>query len=103
MGELTMPATAVRLNNDDKLKCVKQIFRMVNIAAHYGLYRANCLKRAHTIWWLLKNEGIQSEIMVGINTIDDFQAHAWVEPVGWTVNDIHSLRTEYDIGALKLT
>ena len=58
---------------------VAQAARMVSIAAVRGLYRAQCLEQAITLWWMLGVMGINSTIRLGIyKSGESVEAHAWV-------------------------
>jgi hypothetical protein len=62
--------------------------RMVNIAARYGLFRANCLQRSFVLWWLLLRQGILTSIRIGVDKREGhFHAHAWTEYDGIVLND----------------
>lgn len=72
----------------DQLVLAQSISRMVFLAAIYGPYRANCLKKSLTTWWLLGRRGIPSTLKIGVNKQDgDFNAHAWVEYQGHVLLD----------------
>ncbi|MFT5452582.1 MAG: hypothetical protein ACI9N9_002075 [Enterobacterales bacterium] len=64
-------------SQDDRIRIV---YRMVNIVVRYGPYSENCLKRSLLLWWLLARDGIDSEIIFGVNDNlnQKFSAHAWV-------------------------
>lgn len=72
------------------------IARMVSIAANRGPYRANCLKQALLIWWLLARRGLASEIHFGVRKEpqETFGAHAWVEFAGMNLCDSEALQQE---------
>lgn len=58
---------------------VAQAARMVSIAAVRGLYKAQCLEQAITLWWMLGVMGINSTIRLGIyKSGESVEAHAWV-------------------------
>lgn len=59
----------------------------VRRAANHGLYRANCLDQSVTIWWLLRLQGVASEIRIGVRKADQIEAHAWVEIDSVVVSD----------------
>ena len=62
--------------------------RVVAIAAGRGPVRATCLRRSILLWWLLRRDGIETVLRVGVNREDGaFNAHAWVEYLGRPVND----------------
>ncbi len=50
--------------------------------------RSNCLHRSLTLWCLLRGEGIDSQLRVGVRTGGgEFEAHAWVEYDGSVIDD----------------
>lgn len=66
----------------------RAIARIVHIAAHHGVYRANCLQQTLVLWSLLRRDGIESEIRFGARKKDgQLQAHAWVEYLGVVLNE----------------
>lgn len=74
----------------------RQISRMVNAAARYGIYRANCLQRSVLLWWMLRRRGIDGELYLGARKGDGrFEAHAWVELAGAVLNDRRDVREQY--------
>jgi len=59
------------------------IARVAGIAAARGPVRATCLRRSLLIWWLLRREGIESALRIGVrHEAGTLQAHAWVEHEG---------------------
>jgi hypothetical protein len=70
--------------------------RMVAIAAHYSQFWANCLKRSMVLWYLLRRQGIVSELRIGVqNEVGKFQAHAWVEYQNVVLNDNQNVRQHF--------
>jgi hypothetical protein len=66
---------------------VQMAVRMVNAAARYGL-GSTCLEKSLTLWWLLRREGIVSNVRIGARKASGrFEAHAWVERDGAALND----------------
>jgi len=81
---------ASRLSNEsDRLARAKSAARVVGIAAASGPVRASCLRRSLLLWWLLRREGIESVVRVGVQPSGDgaLDAHAWVEYLGRPLND----------------
>jgi hypothetical protein len=79
---LLIPASIDGISaGEDNLSRAQLISRAVVIAGNHGVYRANCLKQALLLWWLLARRGILSELKLGTQKIpqDTFSAHAWVE------------------------
>lgn len=66
----------------------RQTARSVNRAARYLLPPGSCLRRSLALWFLLKWQGIESKVCIGVRRQNgDFQAHAWVECNGQVAND----------------
>ena len=62
--------------------------RMVEAAGRYGPYRAKCLPKSLTLWWLLRRQGVESQVRFGARKNDRrMEAHAWVEFEGRPLND----------------
>jgi hypothetical protein len=62
--------------------------RLVQGAAAWSLHRPTCLHRSLTLWWLLRRQGIASELRIGVRKEQGrFEAHAWVERQGVALND----------------
>jgi len=78
----------------------RAVARMVRAAAAHGPFRANCLQQSLTLWWLLRRRGLESELRIGTRKEDGrFDAHAWVEFQGLTLNesrDIHARYTAFE-------
>ena len=62
--------------------------RTVRVAAWHGAYKAKCLPQSLTLWWLLRRQGIGSDIRFGARKeAGQLEAHAWVELEGIPLND----------------
>ena len=86
---MLVPSTAL-------LPQVDKTARMVGIAAQYSLLRTNCLKKSLVLWCLLRRQGIESELRIGVRREqNEFQAHAWVEYEGIVLNDTQSVRQRF--------
>lgn len=54
--------------------------QLTEIAARHGLYQANCLHQSLALCWLLRRNGLQARLRIGVKPdTKPFQAHAWVE------------------------
>ena len=74
---------------------VRVAVRMVNAAARYGL-GATCLEKSLTLWWLLRREGIVSNVRIGARKASGkFEAHAWVERDGAALNEPGAAHRHY--------
>jgi hypothetical protein len=61
---------------------------LVSVADRFGLVHATCLAKSLTLWWLLRREGIPSDLRIGIRKENEkFEAHAWVECEGAALNE----------------
>jgi hypothetical protein len=82
-------------NSENPSKIIKTI-RMVQLAARYYQPWANCLKKSLILWALLRHQGINSELRIGIRRdTDNFEAHAWVECDGVVLNDSLNVRDRF--------
>ena len=62
--------------------------RLVQAAAGRMPWTITCLVRSTTLWYLLRRQGLDSEIRIGVNQQGgEFHAHAWVEFAGHVLND----------------
>ena len=67
---------------------VRRTRRALYLAIEHGFDRGNrgeiCLRRALTMWWLLRRQGIESDLFFGVRRKNSgqFQAHAWLEYQG---------------------
>jgi hypothetical protein len=69
---------------------------LVEAAARHGPYRATCLPRSLTLWWLLRRRGIASDLHIGVRkNAGRFEAHAWVELRGRVLSDDHGVRERF--------
>jgi len=72
---------------DGELERVQDTDRLVRWAAGTGPYRNSCLARALIVWSLLRREGIETRLRLGVRKQRErFQAHAWIEYQGQAVN-----------------
>jgi hypothetical protein len=61
---------------------------IVETAARKRLVNATCLRRSLVLWYLLRKEGIESELRFGVRKVsDEIIGHAWVEIDGSVIND----------------
>ena len=85
---------------DSMMRQARAAARMVRVAARYGPYRATCLRQALTLWWLLRRQGVASDLRFGARKeADQVEAHAWVELQGVALGeaeDIHQRFAPFD-------
>ena len=75
--------------DDRKLRDqIRKTTRLVAAAGRRGPYRAKCLPESLTLWWLLRQQGVESQIRFGARKNGRrMEAHAWVEFEGMPLND----------------
>ncbi len=84
------PAGAGRaLDNEERILAeARTMARLIRGAAAWSVHHSTCLHRALTLWWLLRQQGIASELRIGVRIEQGrFEAHAWVERQGAALND----------------
>ena len=90
------PGEASALPLEINQQRARQIARLVRAAANHGLYHANCLEQSLVLWYLLKRNGLESQIRFGARKEEDqLQAHAWVECGGIALNEDHGVDQRY--------
>ena len=76
------------LSSGKQIEQARQASRAVAIAARYGPYRANCLKRSLVLLRVLRRRGVICELKLGAHLEGgDLSAHAWVQHDGIVLND----------------
>jgi hypothetical protein len=82
--------------SEARRQSAREIARIVSIAAQHGFYKATCLRRSLLVWWLLRRQGIESQLDFGVRMVDGkLEAHAWVEYNGMVVNDSENVRQDF--------
>lgn len=69
---------------------------MVNAADRHGPVHSSCLAKSLTLWWLLRRQGIDSRLRIGIRKENGkLEAHAWVEREGIALNEPEERHRHY--------
>jgi hypothetical protein len=75
---------------------VRRTARLVGAAGRHGPYRAKCLPQSLTLWWLLRQQGIESQMRFGARkNARRMEAHAWVEFEGTPLNDSADVKQRF--------
>jgi hypothetical protein len=75
-------------DEEQGLARTRAIVRLAQGAAAWSWFHPTCLHRALTLWWLLRRQGVASELRIGVRKEQGrFEAHAWVERAGVALND----------------
>jgi hypothetical protein len=78
------------------LKRTELTSRMVNAAIRHVWRGSTCLEKSLALWWLLRRQGIASELRIGARKLDGkFEAHAWVERDGAALSDSQQEHRHY--------
>ena len=68
--------------------------RLVAVAARFA--GGSCLARSVVLCLLLERRGVPAQLRIGVRKQgDEFQAHAWVEAVGITLNEAPDIGLRY--------
>jgi hypothetical protein len=74
-------------SDERSCEAVQRTCRMVSAAARYGAFRPTCLAESLALWFLLREQGIDSTLRIGVRKASrKFEAHAWVEYAGAALN-----------------
>jgi hypothetical protein len=65
---------------------VDDVVWAVEEACVWYVKRVACLQRSAIAVWMLRNEGVTAELVIGCRPLP-FESHAWVEVHGVVVND----------------
>ena len=83
-------------SRDSSATLVQQTARMVRAADNHGPLDGNCLRQSLVLWWLLRRQGIESELRIGVRKAGArFEAHAWVEWRGRALNERDDVRQRF--------
>ena len=84
---------------------VETVTGLVDLAARKGLVRANCLERSLALWFLLRREGIETDLRVGVrrrSNAEPAMFHAWIEHQNRVINDAPDVSDQYQPFRLSL-
>lgn len=91
-----LPTPVMSKQSAEWLPQVLATARMVRTAARYYVPWANCLKKSLVLWWLLRRQGIASNLQIGVRREQgNFVAHAWVEYEGIVLSDSQDARSHF--------
>lgn len=81
---------------DDPSLLIHRTRDMLDVARRHHLYPMTCLRHALALQWLLKRQGIDSDLRVGISKKDgQLSAHAWLERNGLVISEPELISEEY--------
>lgn len=83
---------------------VEKIVNLVQIANRWGCYRGNCLQQSLVLWWLLRSQGYDSDLKIGVRRqAGEIEAHAWIEFQGEVLNDRADIQQVFSAFAQTIT
>lgn len=69
---------------------------LMQLAQRGSPHHGNCLSQSLTLWSLLKRQGIESDLRIGVRHMDgQFEAHAWIERDGQPLNDVSDVQDRF--------
>jgi hypothetical protein len=81
---------------EDESHSIRRTVQLMAIAVRYAPHRGTCLSQSLTLWWLLRCQGIESDLRVGVRSVgEQFQAHAWIEYQGQPVNEMQDVKSRF--------
>ncbi len=84
---------------------VSTVVAVVDLAASKGFTEANCLERSLVLWFLLRREGVDTEVRAGVQGSPGTESatfHAWVEHENRVINDTPDVGDRYQPFRLSL-
>lgn len=81
-----------------RLLAARRLTWIVQTAAAYGPWPANCLQRSVVLWWYLRRRGLAGELRIGVRRDPETRElafHAWIEYEGAVLNDDPAVRQRY--------
>ena len=83
-------------NNNNQMDKIRNTVNIVEKAVWRNIYPTNCLPRSMTLWWILRRQGVLTELCMGVRKQKDLlEAHAWVEYRGEPINDSHNVQKDF--------
>lgn len=68
------------ISSKDEEESIRRVRRAFALAVNHGPYKGNCLSRSLTLWCLLRRQGIECDLRIGVRKKNgQFEAHAWIE------------------------
>ena len=77
----------------------KDIVRTIRRAASLSIgHHDSCLRRSLLLWWILRQQGVDSSMRVGVASQGgELLGHAWVEIGQKPINDRSNVRDTYQV------
>lgn len=87
---------AAKLGSDENIHRARQIAKLQLSAERHLFPRASCLEHSLVLLWLLRREGIAGILRLGGRKQgDQFEAHAWVEVGGASLDNANGDAMEF--------
>lgn len=83
-------------NASNRQRVANAAARMTEAASRYGVTRGNCLSKSLVLWHLLRRHGLGATLRVGgRKRRDSFEAHAWVELAGRSLDSSRDIQRSF--------
>jgi Transglutaminase-like superfamily len=93
--ERILPASHASQKADTQTRAAF-VAEVVRAAAQTGLGRPTYLVQSLLLWWFLAQQGIASDLRIGIRKQEgNFEAHAWIESGGVILYDPDEVREHF--------
>lgn len=78
-----------------RIRRARHIMRYTRL---HGPFKGNCLSRSLLMQLLLQNQGIRSQMIIGVRFDEhEFKAHAWLERDGKPLNERMDVRQRFSV------
>ena len=96
LGRITPGYRGVRSPDWQTLCRARCISKIVRIAGNRCLFRSTCLQQSFFLGWILERRGVAAALYLGVKKKGSlFEGHAWVEYLGYTLNDRADVRSRF--------
>lgn len=93
-GVTRRPAAGIADAQAEQL--ARRTARLVALAGAGLPFHCSCLQRSAVLHLLLRQQGIQADLRLGVRRNDgSFEAHAWVEVAGQPINDAPDIAEDF--------
>ena len=81
LASLDRPATALGMSLGASKTVIDTLASAADRAERYAP-GGSCLSKSVALAWMLRREGVDAAVRIGVRTAGAFEAHAWVEASG---------------------
>lgn len=78
-------------------RLARRINWLVTVASKWHVMPITCLRQTLALQWMLRRRGIASKLRLGVNTLPEFEAHAWLEYEGHQPEIVERSKNSYHL------